>query len=207
MHLFQLYSFVGKNLNRIINKLSSYYNRLHFFLCGIHYGRHLCVHGHCGIEMSKTSYMSIGNNFYCSCGRHLNPLSRNLQTNICVNKGAELIIGDNVCMSSPVLWAHKRIVIGNNVMFGANIVVMDSDAHSLNYLERRSIVSDMRNKQDAQIVIEDDVFIGVNSIVLKGVTIGARSIIGAGSVVTKSIPQDCIACGNPAKIIKNVRVK
>ena len=52
------------------------------------------------------------------------------------------------------------------------------------------------------IVIEDDVFIGVNCIILKGVTIGARSIIAAGSVVTKSIPADCIAGGNPAKVIR-----
>ena len=51
-------------------------------------------------------------------------------------------------------------------------------------------------------MIEDDVWIGAQSIILKGVTIGARSIIGAGSVVTKSIPSDCIAAGNPCKILK-----
>lgn len=51
-------------------------------------------------------------------------------------------------------------------------------------------------------MIGDDVFIGTNCIILKGVTIGARSIIAAGSVVTKSIPADCIAGGNPAKIIR-----
>lgn len=53
-------------------------------------------------------------------------------------------------------------------------------------------------------MIEDDVFIGMNTIVLKGVTIGARSVIGAGSVVVKSIPADCIAVGNPAKVIKRL---
>ena len=51
-------------------------------------------------------------------------------------------------------------------------------------------------------VIEDDAFIGMNCIILKGVTIGARSIVAAGSVVTKSIPADCVAGGNPAKVIK-----
>lgn len=54
------------------------------------------------------------------------------------------------------------------------------------------------------IIIEDDVFIGMNCLILKGVTIGARSIIAAGSVVTKSIPSDCIAAGNPAKVIKHL---
>ena len=51
---------------------------------------------------------------------------------------------------------------------------------------------------------EDDVMIGARCIILKGVVIGARSVIGAGAVVTRSIPADCIACGNPAKIIKRI---
>ncbi len=60
----------------------------------------------------------------------------------------------------------------------------------------------MKNRIDKEIVIEDDVLIGMNSIILKGVHIGARSVIGAGSVVTKDIPADCIAAGNPARVIK-----
>lgn len=56
----------------------------------------------------------------------------------------------------------------------------------------------------APVTIEDDVFIGMNCVILKGVTIGARSIIAAGSVVTKSIPADCVAGGNPAKVIKRL---
>ena len=57
------------------------------------------------------------------------------------------------------------------------------------------------------IVIEDDVLIGTRCIILKGVTIGARSIIGSGSVVVKSIPADCIAAGNPCKIIRYINGK
>lgn len=60
------------------------------------------------------------------------------------------------------------------------------------------------NIKSAPITIEDDVWIGAHCIILKGVTIGARSIIGAGSVVTKSIPPDCIAAGNPCKIISRM---
>lgn len=56
--------------------------------------------------------------------------------------------------------------------------------------------------KSAPVVIEDDVWVGAHCIILKGVTIGARSIIGAGSVVTKSIPADCVAAGNPCKVIK-----
>jgi acetyltransferase-like isoleucine patch superfamily enzyme len=59
--------------------------------------------------------------------------------------------------------------------------------------------------QTAPVTIEDDVWIGAQCIILKGVTIGARSIIGAGSVVTKDIPADCVAAGNPCRIIKELK--
>lgn len=71
-------------------------------------------------------------------------------------------------------------------------------------MDRRNGIADQRNKKSKPIVIEDDVWLGTNSIVLKGVTIGARTIIGAGSVVTKDIPADCIAAGNPCKVIRKI---
>lgn len=113
---------------------------------------------------------------------------------------ASIKIGDNVGMSSPVLWSHERITIGNYVKLGGNCILMDTDSHNLNYMIRRGQYTDWG--KSAPIMIEDDVFIGMNCIILKGVTIGARSIIAAGSVVTKSIPADCIAGGNPAKVIR-----
>ena len=60
----------------------------------------------------------------------------------------------------------------------------------------------MENKKNSPIQIDDDVLIGTRSIILKGVHIGARTIIGSGSIVTKDIPADCIAAGNPCKILK-----
>lgn len=87
---------------------------------------------------------------------------------------------------------------------GGGTIVLDSDAHSLNYLDRRNGVKDMANRVDKGINIDDDVLIGMNTIILKGVHIGARSIIGAGSVVTKDVPCDCLAARNPAKVIKKL---
>mgnify|MGYP000840304717 FL=1 len=88
---------------------------------------------------------------------------------------------------------------------------MDTDAHNLDYMIRRSHEKDVHgfridslSAATAPIVIEDDVLIGTRCIILKGVTIGARSIIGSGSVVVKTIPADCIAAGNPCKVIKYI---
>ena len=191
-------------LRRVRKKLSCYWNRAKLRLYGIKYGRNCIIHGYLGIKLSPNSTISIGNNFYMSSGDHVNPLARNIQGHICVNKGAKLIIGNHVGMSSSVLRAHKSIVIGDNVKFGANVIIMDSDAHSMNFLHRRELSVDMAHKADAEVVIEDDVFIGMNTVILKGVTVGARSVIGAGSVVVKSIPADCIAAGNPARVIKRL---
>ena len=192
------------NLSKLRNYICKYLNCLVLYFLGVRYGKNCTIHGHLGLKLSPYSTVEIGDNFYLSSGYHINPLARNLQGHICLNKGSKLIIGDNVGMSSPVIWAHKSIKIGNNVMLGANVTIMDSDAHSMNYLHRRNLSVDKLHKVDAEVVIEDDVFIGMNTIILKGVTIGARSVIGAGSVVVKSIPADCIAAGNPVKVIKRL---
>lgn len=80
----------------------------------------------------------------------------------------------------------------------------DTDFHSLDYTLRRSHTLDMKGKKMAKVTVEHDVFIGAGCIILKGVTIGACSIIGAGSVVTKDIPANQIWAGNPAKFIRNL---
>lgn len=189
---------------RVKNKLSCYKNRLKLSLYGVNYGKNCIIHGHLELKLNTNSSFIIGDNFYFSSGKHINPLAKNIQGNICVNKNAKLEIGNNVGISSSVIWAHKSIKIGNNAMIGGNVIIMDSDAHSMNYLHRRDLSIDKLHKVDSEVIIEDDAFIGMNTIILKGVTIGARSIIGAGSVVTKSIPSDCIAAGNPARVIKRI---
>lgn len=137
-----------------------------------------------------------------SNGDNVNALASNKRGSFYATDNAEIRIGDKVGMSSVVLWCHKRITIGNNVKIGANVVLIDTDSHSLDFNKRRNPMTDW--SEPKEIVIEDDVFIGMNSIILKGVQIGARSIVGAGSVVTKSIPSDCVAAGNPARIIKKL---
>ena len=129
----------------------------------------------------------------------MNPIASNLQADVYVEPGATLTIGNNVGMSSTRLWIHESARIGNNVKIGGCVLITDTDAHPMDYMARRS---SNEGTKSAPVVIEDDVWGGAHCIILKGVTIGARSIIGAGSVVTKSIPADCVAAGNPCRVIK-----
>ena len=154
------------------------------------------------LTVSDGAKIEIGDNFLFVSGEAYNPLCRNIRGCICLNKGAHLIIGNNVGISSACIWVHKSITIGDNVKIGGDCILLDSDCHSLDFLKRRDDDIDQANKVDKDIVIEDDVLIGTRCIILKGVHIGARSIIGSGSIVTKDVPADCIAAGNPCKVIK-----
>lgn len=109
-------------------------------------------------------------------------------------KGAKLTIGDRCSFSGVSIWCHESITIGNDVRVGANCTIMDSDQHS----------DDPRSGKNQPVVIEDNVWLGGSVIVLKGVTIGKNTLIGAGSVVTKSIPSNVIAAGNPCKVIREL---
>lgn len=162
---------------------------------GVNLNNGVKFQGKCYFKRFPGSKISIGKN--CSF------LSKSFSNQIGINrpcmlstqtKNAQLIIGENCGFSGTVLGAFKLIKIGNNVRCGANTLITDSDWHN----------EDPRSGEPKAVIIEDNVWIGVNTIVLKGVTIGANSVIGAGSVVAKSIPANVVAAGNPCKIIRNI---
>lgn len=118
-----------------------------------------------------------------------------------VGSKAELSIGNNSGANGALIYCEEKISIGNNVNIGGGTRIYDTDFHPLDWQKRR--VSNEGTKT-APVVIEDDVFIGTGCIIGKGRHIGARSIIAAGSVVVKDIPADCIAGGNPCRVIKTL---
>ncbi|HOF59743.1 MAG TPA: acyltransferase [Candidatus Cloacimonadota bacterium] len=107
---------------------------------------------------------------------------------------SRLSIGSNCGFSGTVIGAFSSITIGNHVRCGANTVISDGDWHQ----------SDQRVGNPLPIKIGDNVWLGLNAIVLKGSVIGDNSIIGAGSVVVGEIPPNVIAAGNPCKVIKSI---
>ncbi len=104
-------------------------------------------------------------------------------------------------MSSTRIWASKKVAIGNHVNIGGGVIITDTDAHPINWKERHNCEGTAKS---APVEIGDDAWIGANAIILKGVSIGEHAVIGAGSVVTHNIPADCIAAGNPCKVIRKL---
>jgi acetyltransferase-like isoleucine patch superfamily enzyme len=117
-----------------------------------------------------------------------------------VRPGAILEIGDDVGISGASISASESIRIGNRVLIGSGALITDSDAHALAASERFY----GSNTRTAPVVIEDEVFIGARTIILKGVRIGKGSVIGAGSVVARDVPAGVIAGGNPCQVIKSL---
>lgn len=109
-------------------------------------------------------------------------------------KDAALTIGDKCGFSGTVIGCFSRVTLGNNVRCGANTVISDGDWHA----------GDVRVGNPIPVDIGDNVWLGLNVLVLKGVSIGENTIIGAGSVVTGSIPPNVIAAGNPCRVIKEL---
>ena len=113
--------------------------------------------------------------------------------------GYNIEIGENFCSNHNLLILDSaKVKIGDNVLIGPNCSFYTS-THPLNYKERE------RGTELAKpITIGNNVWLGGNVVVLAGVTIGNNSVIGAGSVISKDIPADSVAVGNPCKVIKTI---
>lgn len=115
-------------------------------------------------------------------------------------------VGNRVSLGyRPVLIASRsHIRIGNHVMFGPEVVIMGGN-HTTRHVGRfMNDVTDRekRPEDDREVVIDDDVWVGARAVILHGVTIGRGAIVGAGAVVTKSVPPYAIAVGNPARVLR-----
>lgn len=164
------------------------------------YKGNLNMYGIPNIYKAKGSKIELGKGVTIISKDYANPVGIlrpvTLRT---MNASSEIKIGDNTGISGSVVCSQISINIGSNVLIGSNVVICDTDLHPTKIENRRFSNQNIKSKP---IKIEDNVWIGMNSTILKGVTIGENSVVGAGSVVVTSIPENCIAGGNPAKVIK-----
>lgn len=125
--------------------------------------------------------------------------------------GSSIEVGNNTFLGGCTLSCADAIRIGNNVQIAWGVTIFDHNSHSLDFVERRNDLnhafSGKKTWNDVKIsptVIQDDVWIGVNAIILKGVTVARGAIIGAGSVVTKDVQEYSLYAGNPAVFVRKV---
>lgn len=146
------------------------------------------------VDRKHGSSVSLGKRVKMLNLSWMNSVGLNHRCIITTESNARLTIGDNVGMSGASIWCFKQIDIDNNVRIGANTLITDGDAH----------LDDPRAGSPKPVHICENVWLGMNVTVLKGVTIGRNSLIGAGSIVTKDIPENVIAAGNPCIVIKQL---
>jgi acetyltransferase-like isoleucine patch superfamily enzyme len=125
--------------------------------------------------------------------------------------GGEIEIGD-WCFVGPGtrVWSGAKIKIGSRVLISHNVNIFDSLTHPLDAEARHQHFRHIFRQghpskidlDDQPVTIGDDVWIGANASILRGVNIGPRAIVGIGSVVTKNVPADGVVAGNPARVIR-----
>lgn len=200
------------HLYKIIQQLKScYYAKL----SGLPFERTMCIHGKalvCRPTFLQRLYFRykggriiIGKNFTCNNKFNSNSIGliQPCLFNI-ITEGSRIIIGDNVGISGSTINATTSVSIGNHTIIGSGCLITDTDSHPILAEHRLLPHGGGQHTKQSPIVIEDNVFIGARSIIMKGVHIGNGSVVGAGSVVTKDVPANVIVAGNPAKIIKHL---
>lgn len=122
-----------------------------------------------------------------------------------LTKKAQIIVGKGCALSGAVICAQRSIELGDGVMLGSGVVIMDTDFHSLNPLERGT-GHDLDYALSKPVKIGNNCFIGARAIIGKGVVLGDNTIVGAGAVVCRSFPSNVVVAGNPAQVVKSLRL-
>lgn len=187
--------FILKYLDLAITLIKNKFNVMYVLiicqLTNIKIGRCLSLHG-IPLFKKEGGNITIGN----KCSFRSRELSNYLGINHrCIlftyGKGASITIGDNCGFSGTTINTASQIKIGNNVRCGSNSMIMGTDGH----------FEDVRSGGSKPIVIEDGVWVGSNSVIMKGVTIGRYAMIGANTVCRCNVPAYAIVFGNPSKLV------
>jgi acetyltransferase-like isoleucine patch superfamily enzyme len=168
----------------------------------------------------------FGDGFYCESAqifRHMrskNPRAAVIGNHVSCYAGCSFAIGENgrcaigdfTLLNGALIMAEERIDIGSYCIVSWNVGIADSDFHPLEPAQRlidaQALAPFFQNRpprpklKTAPVKISDNVWIGMNAVILKGVTIGENSVVAAGAVVTKSIPPNTVVAGNPAVPVK-----
>ena len=186
---------IRKYLQTQFTMLSTIMNRIYAWFFKIELGDACIFYGFTTFQKSSNAYIRIGENNVFRSNPRSNLIGINRPCILTAHDRAILTIGSDCGFSGTVIGCFKHISLGDHVRCGANTLITDGDWHS----------DDKRSGIPKPVIIGNNVWLGVNVIVLKGVSIGHNSVIGAGSVVTKNIPENVIAAGNPCRVIRSIK--
>lgn len=172
---------------------------------GLKAGREVNFNGMPLVHITDGALVEIGD--YCTFnsrnfGYHVNMFS---SVKLMADRnGAKIKVGNHTRIHGSCLHAYELIEIGSRCLIAANCQIMDSNGHEISEVNVSNRINTTSGSKP--IIIGDDVWIGTGSIILPGVNIGNGSVISAGSVVTKSVPEMCLVGGNPAKVIRRFNI-
>ena len=154
------------------------------------------------IRIYGRGQIQIGDRVRINSGRRFNPIGGDTTVILNSSVHGKIVIGEGSGLSNCTIVSRESVTIGRDVRIGGSAHIYDTDFHAISFEDR--ILHEDRNSKNSPVVIEDGAFIGSSAIILKGVTIGAHSVIGAGSVVAKDVPAGEIWAGNPASFVKKI---
>jgi acetyltransferase-like isoleucine patch superfamily enzyme len=191
-------------LLRFVNLM---YNIISLKISKVAFRKSMKINGR--LKMVNKGKVILGEKITINSGKNSNIIGGDIRTNIIVKANADFLIGSNVGISNSTFVCTKNITVEDDVLIGGSCKFYDTDFHSLDYVSRTNpykngIPDD--NIKSAPILIKKGAWIGGSCLILKGVTIGTKSVIGAGSVVTKNIPNNEVWAGNPVKFIRKLSV-
>lgn len=168
----------------------------------IKYGKGCAFYGIPVIVCTGNSTMTLGDGVVCVSSFISNLVGLYQRSIIMARAGAEVVLEDDVRMSGVTIYSRERIRIGKHTSIGGNVKIFDHDFHPVDPQERLEHPnSGMKTKP---VDIGENVFIGVNAIILKGSKIGNNCVIGAGAVVSGEFEDNCVIAGNPARVVRKL---
>jgi acetyltransferase-like isoleucine patch superfamily enzyme len=183
-----------------VNKLKFYYEKCYSIWLGHYFKDCSTAFFRRPIYIIGGKYISLGANFTCESRCRIEAWDKHngvvFLPSIC--------IGNNVSLSYNChIGAINKIIIQDNVLIGSNVFITDHSHGDASKEELKISPNKRILFSKGPVIIEENVWIGENVTILPGVTIGKNSIIGANTLVIKSIPANCVAVGNPARIVKH----
>ncbi|HEY7514831.1 MAG TPA: acyltransferase [Vicinamibacteria bacterium] len=176
--------------------------RLRLFVHGARVGRGLRVWGPIRLHCHPTSSIRIGDGCRIQSGFAGNPVGGSRRMALWLGPGAHLTLGNRVGLSNSTIVCMKSVAIEDDVFLGGGSQIYDTDFHSVRPDERGRPGNP--GTRTRPVVLRARAFVGGHSTLLKGVTVGAEAVVGAGSVVRSDVPDRQIWAGNPAAFVRDL---